>query len=64
MCKPNYNVQCLNGHVGRAPAELIDACKRHEEQGYLDALVISSDDCPDCQEDRRIDERRASEYMF
>lgn len=50
-----YNVQCLVGHVQEAPhgSDLERRCIEREKQGYLDALCLSYDECPDCREDRR-----------
>ena len=56
----NYNVQCLCGYVGEAPAgsELEERCKERVAEGFLSALVLSSKECPDCQDRLEEDVRR------
>ncbi len=45
-----YNVQCLNGHVSTVllGSNLEKRCKERAEQGYLDALCLTAEECPDC----------------
>lgn len=49
--RPIYNAQCLNGgHVFVAPegSELEKRCIARAANGYLDALIVLSDECPEC----------------
>lgn len=50
-----YNVQCLSGHVGQAPrgSDLEKRCLERERQGKLDALCLTPEECPECQEEYR-----------
>lgn len=50
-----YNVQCLAGHVGTAPAgsDLEKRCIAYERRGHLDALILTLQECPQCIEDHR-----------
>lgn len=52
-----YNVQCLNGHMYVAPkgSDLERRCKERADKGYIDALILDSSQCEDCQAER--DER-------
>lgn len=56
-----YNVQCTNGHVFTAPkgSELERRCKERAKKGYLDALILNSSECDECQAER--DERMLDE---
>lgn len=41
------------------PGSLLEKkCKARAEQGYLDALILSVSECPDCIDERRERERR------
>ncbi len=55
-----YNVQCLCGYVGEAPAgsELEERCRERAAEGFLSALVLRSSECPQCQADREEEARR------
>jgi hypothetical protein len=44
-----YLVQCLQGHVYNAPPELVETCRQHEADGYLDALILHSSECCECK---------------
>ena len=46
-----YNVQCLAGHVYEAPAgsDLEQRCIKWEQEGYLDALCLSPEECDGCR---------------
>ena len=50
-----YNVQCLAGHVYNAPkgSELEKRCIERKEAGFLDALLLSANECRECIADRR-----------
>lgn len=54
-----YYVQCLSGHVMEViPGEELEKrCKAHKDQGHLDALMLSVDECPECVDERRERER-------
>lgn len=49
-----YNVQCLVGHVFKTESgsDLERRCAEREKQGYFDALCLSVEECPDCEEER------------
>ena len=65
MAKILYNVQCLMGHVYSAIPEsnLEKRCIKREEQGYLDALVLHSDECEVCIEETLQKERKNIEML-
>ena len=56
-----YNAQCMSGHVWMVESgdSLYARCKAREERGLLDALAVSGDECPYCQEDREQEEEGA-----
>lgn len=64
--QPVYNVQCLSGHVySAAPgSELEQRCIQHEQNGYLDALCVSYEECEGCQEKQRQQEREWASVGF
>ncbi|MCK5015769.1 MAG: hypothetical protein KAS32_01745 [Candidatus Peribacteraceae bacterium] len=43
-----FNVQCISGHVSTAKETQVDRCLCRESEGYLDALMISYEECPEC----------------
>lgn len=45
-----YWFQCLNGHVGSiaSGSELEKRAQAREAEGYLDAIILHYDECPDC----------------
>ncbi len=61
-----YNVQCLNGHFYSIPvgSPLEERCKAREERGYLDALIISCDECEECQIDREISRHKHADWII
>ena len=50
-----FNVQCLNGHVSKAPSgsDLEKRCIERKQRGFLDALCLSEEECPDCIDELR-----------
>lgn len=61
-----YNVQCFNGHVGLAPinSEIEKKCKERIDQGFLDALILHVDECPDCIEERKLRKNSSYDYDY
>lgn len=62
--EPNpYLVQCLYDHIYEVVAgtELEQRCKDRETRGLIDALCLGPDECPDCVEDTRAQERKWDE---
>lgn len=60
----NYNVQCLCGYVGEAPdgSEIEERCKELAAIGHLGSIILlSSEECPDCQARLEEDARRDRE---
>lgn len=57
-----YNYQCFYEHVGSVEpeSELEQRCIQREASGYLDALILSGDECPMCHEA----ERQRKEYYY
>lgn len=51
----HYNVQCLSGCVYAAPraSELEKRCIKRQADGFLDALVLSKEECQGCRDDYR-----------
>ena len=49
-----FNVQCLLGHVSEAPSGSdLEKCIERLRQGFLDALYLSAEECPDCIDELR-----------
>lgn len=48
-----YTVTCLADHTAFAApgSDLEKRCKKREEEGKLDALVLSAEECPECVQD-------------
>jgi len=64
----DYNVQCISGHVFQAPrgSKLEARCISRVKSGFLDALCVTEEDCPECMleaEDRRIEQARADQLF-
>ena len=56
--------QCLNGHsfqIDEGSELELKAIKRIE-MGFLDAICVQCKDCPYCEEERRIENRRMVEF--
>jgi len=54
MRKTRYNVQCVPaGHATLAPrgSDLEKRAKERVDKGYLDALIVTNKECPQCQSD-------------
>lgn len=51
-----FNVQCLCGHVYYAPrgSDLERRCIEREQSGFFDMLILNSDECDICNQDRMI----------
>ena len=49
---PTHQVQCLSGHVYNAAvgSELEADCKKREEDGFIDALILPHNECEVCLE--------------
>jgi len=49
---PTHQVQCLSGHIYNAAvgSELEADCKKREQDGFIDALILSHDECEVCLE--------------
>lgn len=60
-----YNYQCFNGHVGAVEpySEMEQRCIQRENV-YLDALILSRDECPGCQEEDRQEQRKWDSYGY
>jgi hypothetical protein len=54
-----YNYQCMCGHFGSIPrgSDLEKRAKKREAAGFLDAIILSLDDCPDCKHEKECEER-------
>lgn len=63
MNRPTYIVQCMAGHVSQVPhdSDLEKRCIEHEKKGYIDALCLSHEECPDCQADQEMADDRFSD---
>jgi len=64
-----YYVQCVAGnpnHIAEAvPGSALEArCKERVAAGYIDALCLGDDECPDCVEDSRQKDREDVEYLM
>ena len=55
-----YMAQCLNGHVWSIEpgSDLEQQAIAREERGFIDAIVVSTTDCRECQEDRELADRQ------
>lgn len=63
-----FYVQCLSGnpdHIKEAVpgSELEVRCKDRAKAGFIDALRLSYDECPDCVEDSRELARKDAAYI-
>lgn len=60
-----YNAQCIMGHVFRIPerSELEERAIRRMEQGFIDALVVHSIECPDCTSHYSLIDRTTERYL-
>lgn len=49
-----YNWQCIGGHSGEIPTgtPLEVKARQRGEAGHLDAICLTVDECPECQQDR------------
>jgi len=49
-----YIVQCFAGHVYQVQpgSNTEKRCQKREKDGFIDALIISPDECPGCLADR------------
>jgi hypothetical protein len=64
-----FYVRCYTGnptHVMEVVpgSELEDKCKTRATNGYIDALPLGPDDCPNCVADRRDRERRYADSFW
>lgn len=57
---PTYLVQCISGHVYNAlvGSYLESDCKKREADGFLDALILTHDECEECLQDAITQARR------
>lgn len=68
MSNGPFYVQCSSGnpdHIMEAVpgSELEAKCKERAKAGFVDALCLNAEECPDCVHDKQEQARRDADYL-